>query len=103
ERERLVMGNGEIERVVKQALETLDGGTDSEPPSDLGGRVRQYLERHPQARWDEAVSKIADATDPRRRRRRSGRQRTSRSGRQRTDRASASRTEGQLEQDKAGC
>ena len=92
---RLVMRNREIERVVKQALEKLNGGTDSEPPSDLGARVRQYLERHPQARWDEAVSKIADATDPRRRRRRCGRQRT--------DRASASRTEGQLEQDKVGC
>jgi hypothetical protein len=61
---RLLMRNREMERVVKQALEKLNGGTDSEPPSDLGARVRQYLERHPRARWDEAVSKIADATGP---------------------------------------
>jgi hypothetical protein len=59
---RLVMRKRKIEEIIERELQELDGDS-VEPPPDLDTQVRQYLEKHPQARWDEAVSKIADAPE----------------------------------------
>jgi hypothetical protein len=59
---RLVTRNQKIEEIIERELEELDGDS-VEPPSDLDTQVRKYLEQHPQARWHEAVSKIADAPE----------------------------------------
>jgi hypothetical protein len=55
---RLFARNSEIEKIIKREMKKLNGAT-AKPPSNLSTRVRQYLEAHPEARWDKAVGEIA--------------------------------------------
>jgi hypothetical protein len=56
--------NSEIEKIVKRELKKLNGNANAKPPADLSTQVCQYLQEHPQARWDEAVNQIAVTTGP---------------------------------------
>jgi hypothetical protein len=59
---RLVIRNREIEEIVKRELEKSNGNAAAKLPPALGAQVRQYLKKHPQSRWDQAVAAIAAKT-----------------------------------------
>jgi hypothetical protein len=54
---RLAARNREVKKIVRRVLRKLKA-SDATPPSDLAAQVRDYLKRHPRARWDEAVNEI---------------------------------------------
>ena len=58
---RLAIRNDATKKIIARELKKLNGAAAVKPPSNLSTQVRQYLKTHPQARWDEAVNKIAKA------------------------------------------
>jgi hypothetical protein len=58
---KLFVRNREIKKIIEREIKKLNGAT-ANPPSNLSTQIRQYLEAHPEARWDEAVSEIAART-----------------------------------------
>ena len=58
---RLAIRNDATKKIISRELKKLNGAAAVKPPSNLSTQVRQYLKTHPQARWDEAVNKIAKA------------------------------------------
>jgi hypothetical protein len=58
---RLFVRNREIKKIIEREMKKLNGAT-ANPPSNLSIQVWHYLEAHPEARWDEAVTEIAART-----------------------------------------
>jgi hypothetical protein len=52
------------QKIVEKAIEDIEDQDGPEPPVDLGERVAEYLQQHPESRWDAAVAAIADDDDP---------------------------------------
>ena len=48
----------EAEKIIKRELKKLNGGSKVTVPHDLQEKVRDYLQQHPEARWDAAVAAL---------------------------------------------
>lgn len=48
----------EAEKVIRRELKKLNGGSKVMVPRDLQEQVRDYLQQHPEERWDAAVAAI---------------------------------------------
>ena len=48
----------EIEKIIKREMRKLNGGPKVAVPDDLPKQVRDYLDQHPDKRWDAAVAAI---------------------------------------------
>jgi hypothetical protein len=59
---RLFANGGRIQDVVDKAIEELDN-EDVEVPDDLEKHVRDYLAKHPEVRWDQAIASIVGAAE----------------------------------------
>jgi DNA topoisomerase VI subunit B len=58
---RLFLHGHEVERIVQRELKKLNGRFKRAPvPPDLEHRVCDYLQQHPDVRWDEAVAAIVE-------------------------------------------
>ncbi len=51
----------EVEKILKRELRKLEGGPKIIVPSDLPDQVQDYLDAHPDKRWDTAVAEIVKA------------------------------------------
>jgi hypothetical protein len=61
---RLFVNSARLQKIVEQAIEDMEDRDDLDAPVDLGERVAEYLQQHPESRWDAAVAAIADEDDP---------------------------------------
>jgi hypothetical protein len=61
---RLFVNSARLEKIVKKAIEEIEDQDDLDAPVDLGERAAEYLQQHPESRWDAAVRAIADEDDP---------------------------------------
>jgi hypothetical protein len=52
-----------LAKAIKQLEEKVHAQGDAKPPTDIVGRVRKVLEKHPNIRWDTAVANILDGTE----------------------------------------
>jgi hypothetical protein len=57
---RLFTRNAKVQEIVEEAMKNIDDEEETEVPDDLEQRVRDYLDKHPSVRWDEAVQNIVD-------------------------------------------
>jgi hypothetical protein len=63
--ERLFERGKKIEEAVQIVIDAMPDDTDDIPvPSDLVDQVKQKLKDEPELRWDQAVAKIAGASQP---------------------------------------
>ncbi len=61
---RLFVNSARLEKIVEKAIEDIEDQDAIDAPVDLGERVAEYLQQHPESRWDAAVAAIADEDDP---------------------------------------
>jgi hypothetical protein len=61
---RLFVNSARLEKIVEEAIEDIEDQDDLDAPVDLRERVAEYLQRHPESRWDAAVAAIADEIGP---------------------------------------
>jgi DNA topoisomerase VI subunit B len=62
---RLFLHGHEVERIFQRELKKLNGSFKKAPvPPDLEHRVRDYLQEHPDTRWDKAVAAIVEDDKP---------------------------------------
>ena len=57
---QLFVRSRRIEKIVKKALANDSADREVEAPDDIVEQVRDYLAKHPHARWDEAVAALVD-------------------------------------------
>jgi hypothetical protein len=60
---RLFVNSARLEKIVEKATKGIEDQDDLDAPVDLGERVAEYLQQHPESRWDAAVAAIADEDD----------------------------------------
>lgn len=58
---RLFVRSHKVGNIIQRELRKLNGDAVVQVPRDLEKQVREYLTRHPEARWDSAVQQIAKA------------------------------------------